>query len=188
MQNEIISAFENSPIIIAIKDDDDLSACLSCDKKVVFVLYGSVITIPAIVARLKEADKAVFVDIDLLDGLSALEAAVDYLARSTAADGIVSTKAPLVRRAAALGLATVYRTFLLDSMALRSLQKTAVQSGADFVEILPGVMPKLIGRLAAALEKPLIASGLLADKEDVIAALSAGAAAISSTDRAVWEL
>lgn len=188
MNAELADLMEEYPVIVAVKSEEDLAACLACGKKVVFVLYGSVITIPGIVERLKEAGKAVFVDIDLLDGLAAREAAVDYLAQNTRADGIVSTKAPLVRRAAALGLATVYRTFLLDSMALRSLQKTSAQCGADFIEILPGVMPKLIARLAQTLEKPLIASGLLADKEDVIAALSAGATAVSSTDRAVWEL
>lgn len=188
MNPELLTQLEESPVIIAIKNDEDLTACLACDKKAVFVLYGSVITIPGIVARLKDGGKTVFVDIDLLDGLAAREAAVDYLAQNTRADGIVSTKAALVRRAATLGVATVYRTFLLDSMALRSLHKTAAQSGADFVEILPGLMPGLIARLVKTLDKPLIASGLIACKEDVIAALSAGAAAISSTDRAVWEL
>ena len=129
MNTELKNLLEEYPIIIAVKSDDDLSACLSCDKKVVFVLYGSVITIPAIVARLKEADKAVFVDIDLLDGLSAREAAVDYLARSTAADGIVSTKAPLVRRAAALGLATVYRTFYWTAWPCAACRKRPRKAG-----------------------------------------------------------
>ncbi|EJW91450.1 Glycerol-3-phosphate responsive antiterminator, partial [gut metagenome] len=36
--------------------------------------------------------------------------------------------------------------------------------------------------------RPLIASGLISDKEDVIAALSAGALAVSSTCPAVWKL
>ena len=188
MNQELRTILEDMPIIIAVKDDTGLEKCLQCDKKVVFVLYGSVITIPAIVRRLKEAGKTVFVDVDLMDGLSAREAAVDYLSRNTCADGIISTKAALVRHAKGLGLTTVHRTFLLDSLALENLRKTGSQNYADYIEILPGLMPKLITRLSERLPRPLIASGMIADKEDVITALSAGASAVSSTNPSVWEL
>ena len=93
-----------------------------------------------------------------------------------------------VRRAKALGLAGVYRTFLLDNMALQSLRKSGGSQWADFIEILPGLMPKLIARLSHELGAPLIASGMIADKQDVIDALGAGAAAVSSTCPAVWQL
>lgn len=188
MNGPLYTLLEENPIIIAIKDTAGLQKCLTRPQKVVFVLYGSVVTIPSIVKTLKDAGKTVFVDLDLLDGLSAREAAVEYISQSTQADGIISTKAQLVRRAHALGLSTVYRTFLLDNMALQSLYKTGSQSGADLFEILPGPMPKLISRLSEKLEKPLIASGLIGDKEDVITALSAGAIAVSSTCSDVWEL
>lgn len=177
---------EENPIIIAIKDEEGLARCLQNPKPVVFVLYGSVVSIPDIVRRLKKAGKTVFVDVDLLDGLSAREAAVEYLVGATEADGVISTKAALVRRAKALGLAGVYRTFLLDNMALQSLRKSGGSQWADFIEILPGLMPKLIARLSHELNAPLIASGLIADKQDVIDALGAGAVAVSSTCPAVW--
>lgn len=188
MMSSLRCLLEQNPIIIAIKSDDDLEHCLGCESPVVFVLYGSVVRIPAIVQRLKNAGKFVFVDVDLLDGLSAREAAVDYLAQNTGADGVVSTKIALVRRAKALGLISVYRTFMLDSMALESVKKNGNSTSADFLEILPGVMPKLIERLKAFSALPLIASGLIADKEDVITALAAGAVAVSTTCRAVWDM
>lgn len=187
-RTDLQQALEDSPIIMAIKDDAGLARCLDTDKRAVFVLYGTVNTIPSIVQQLKEADKLVFVDIDLLDGLSAREAAVDYLLLHTCADGIISTKAALTRYAKGKGFLTVHRTFLLDSMALESIRKAAAQGGADCIEILPGVMPRMIRKLAAELPRPLIASGLLADKEDVVSALSAGALAISTTCQSVWEL
>ena len=179
---------EENPIIIAIKDEEGLSRCLQNPKPVVFVLYGSVVSIPDIVRRLKEAGKTVFVDVDLLDGLSAREAAVEYLVGATEADGVISTKAALVRRAKALGLAGVYRTFLLDNMALQSLRKSGGSQWADFIEILPGVMPKIIRRIASEIGIPVIAGGLITDKDDIVQALSNGAVAISSTNEDVWRL
>lgn len=49
-------------------------------------------------------------------------------------------------------------------------------------------MPKVIRRLAAIVRKPVIAGGLISDKEDVLNALGAGAMAVSSSNPEVWLL
>ena len=59
---------------------------------------------------------------------------------------------------------------------------------ADLIEVLPGLMPKIIRRVAQLTGKPVIAGGLISDKEDVTAALSAGAVAVSTTNPAVWRM
>ena len=61
-------------------------------------------------------------------------------------------------------------------------------SRPDFIEVLPGVMPKVLGRIAKVSRIPMIAGGLITEKEDVIAALSVGAIAVSSTNQDVWKL
>ncbi len=124
--------------------------------------------------------------IDLIDGLSARDICVDFIAQSTGADGIITTKASLARRAKALGLLAVQRFFVIDSISLANIEKQMPLHAADLIEILPGVMPKIIRRLVRSTKKPIIAGGLIMGKEDIIAALEAGAVAISSTDRDVW--
>ena len=47
-------------------------------------------------------------------------------------------------------------------------------------------MPKTLRKICAAVHTPVLAGGLIADKEDVLAALSAGAMAISTTNQQVW--
>ena len=49
-------------------------------------------------------------------------------------------------------------------------------------------MPKIITRMKKELGVPIIAGGLIADKEDVIQALDAGAIAISTTNKDVWNM
>ena len=46
----------------------------------------------------------------------------------------------------------------------------------------------MIAKLSKELRVPIIAGGLISDKEDVMAALKAGAIAISSTNESVWEM
>lgn len=179
---------EKSPVIAAVKDDDGLARCLAADVQVVFVLYGTVVDIPAIVEKIKVAGKAAIVHIDLIDGLSSREVAADFIAASTLADGVISTKGALVRRARELGLVGIRRFFLLDSMALQNLQKGQNAQDADFIEVLPGVMPKILVRVVSSCPLPVIAGGLIGDKEDVVSALSCGVLAVSTTNAGVWQL
>ena len=51
---------------------------------------------------------------------------------------------------------------------------------------MPGAMPKVIRKIKSISRIPLIAGGLIADKEDVMGALSAGASAVSTSRQDVW--
>ena len=105
----------DSPIVAAVKDEPGLERCLNSPCRVVFVLFGDLNSVPRIVAELKTAGKTVFVHADLIEGLSAREAAVDYLIHAARPDGIISTRLPLLRFAKAKGLRTILRFFLIDS-------------------------------------------------------------------------
>lgn len=83
----------------------------------------------------------------LIDGLSSSPVAVDFIL-DTGADGILTTKPSLIRRAKALGLLAVQRFFLLDSMALENISRHLKQDAPDLIEVLPGLMPQVIGQLA----------------------------------------
>lgn len=186
-RNQLLDFLAAGPVIAAVKDGDGLAAALESDVSVIFLLSGDILTIPDAVAQVRRANKRVFVHLDLVDGLAAREVSADFIARQTAADGIISTKASLTRRGRELGLVTIQRFFLLDSLALDNIQRQRAQD-CDLIEVLPDLMPKIIRRVAALTGKPVIAGGLISDKEDVTAALSAGAIAVSTTNPAVWRM
>lgn len=181
-------ALEDSPVIAAINHPEGLEKCLSCDSKIIFILYGDVITIPDIVEKVKTAGKLAFVHIDLIQGLSSKEVAVDYIAKYTLADGIISTKAALIQRANELSFCTVMRFFVIDSMAYHSIEKQLRNTRPDIIEVLPGPMPSVVRRLKKMFSYPIIASGLISEKEEVYSLLDAGANSISTTNQDVWFL
>ena len=114
-----------------------------------------------------------------------------FIKNNTRADGIITTKSNLIAHARELELNTVLRYFILDSLALQNIEKQARSPGIkpDIIEFLPGiVLPKMIKRINKVSRVPIIAGGLIADKEDVMNALDAGALAISTTNHDVWEL
>ena len=192
MNQEFYDAVEANPVIAAVKNDAGLQAAVEMEEiQVIFALYGDVCTIPEILERIKAAGKKAMVHIDLIAGLSAKEISVEFIARQTRADGIITTKPALVRRAKELGIFAVLRFFVIDSLALKNIENLEMQCGTsrpDFIEVLPGVMPKVLGRIAKVSRIPMIAGGLITEKEDVIAALSVGAIAVSSTNQDVWKL
>ena len=158
-QTEFKEAIENTPIIPAIKDAESLEQCLKSDACVIFVLFGDICNIAEIVERIKAEGKLAMVHMDLIAGLGSKEVSVDYIKERTKADGIITTKPKQTREAR-----------------------------PDCIEVLPGVMPKIIRKITGENKTPLIAGGLISDKEDVCNALDAGAVAVSSTNAKIWFL
>jgi len=188
LSNWLQKSIETKPCIAGIKDDAGLSSVLSSECKIVFVLYGDILTIASIVAKLKDHGKLVFINVDLVDGFSNKDVVVRFLKQNTQTDGILSSKASIIKAAKAQGLFTIHRLFLIDSFSYSNLAKQVDLSQPDCVEIMPGCMPKVIGWVVDQVSIPVIAGGLVCDREDAEAAIKAGAAAVSSTNPVVWAL
>lgn len=177
---------EDCPVIAAVKDETGLKECLYSESQIIFLLFGDICSVGRYVEIAKSAGKMVFVHMDLINGLGNKEVAVDFIREHTGVDGIISTKPQLVKRAKELGLFGILRIFVIDSMAFGNIEKQCASLVLDAVEILPGLMPKIIKKLCSTVNVPIIAGGLISDKEDVMNALNAGAVAISVTNQRVW--
>ena len=185
---KIRDLFEISPIITAVKDEQGLEKALKTESPVVFLLFGNICNITGLVDQVKNSGKIAIVHVDLIQGLSSKEVAVDFIHQNTRADGIISTKAPLVRHAMDLGMIGGQRTFLIDSMALETTKKQLLTFQPDFMELMPGVMPKILKTVRGYTEIPLVAGGLISDKKDILAAFDAGVDAESTTREELWGL
>ena len=109
---------EDCPVIAAVKSEEGLQQSLQSDSGIIFILHGDLCGIREIVRRVHDAGKTAMVHTDLIGGLSGKDVcAVDYLRNETGADGIISTKPSMVRHAGEIGMYSVLRVFLLDSMA-----------------------------------------------------------------------
>ena len=86
------------------------------------------------------------------------------------------------------GLLTVQRFFLLDSQSVTMAAETAASVRPDMVEVMPGICPRVIRRLSSAEGRrlPVIAGGMIREKEDVMALLKAGVTSVSSTNPEIW--
>jgi len=178
----------DAPIIAAVKSDGELKKALDSECQVIFLLYGTLLNIDNLVQRVREKGKVCIVHIDLVEGLSSREVAVDGLVKLCRPDGIISTRPPMIRRAQQLGLLTIQRYFLLDSLSLQNILSQMDMQRPDFIEVLPGVIPTVIREITQSTTIPIIAGGLIRGKQDVIQALRSGAVAVSTSCADVWQL
>lgn len=188
MNKQFREALEDSPIIAAVKDERGLKQCLESDSRIIFILYGDICNIADIVGSVKAAGKLAMVHLDLINGLAAKDVAVDFIRKYTSADGIISTRPALIRHAGEMGMATILRVFAIDSMAYESIEKQVKTARPDVIEVLPAMMPKVVKKICKISQIPVIAGGLVADKEDVMALLQAGVVSVSSTNQEIWFL
>mgnify|MGYP002512708223 CR=1 FL=1 len=182
-----LESTENCPVIPEIKNDEGLGALKESDSDIAYVLYGDICTVADIVDQVQEAGKKAIVHVDLIVGLSAKEISVDFIKKYTKAEGIISMKPAMIKRANELDLLTVQRFYMMDGFTYANIAKHVKNCDPDVVEFLPAGLYKVMKYLAETIKKPIVASGLTQDKEDIIGALKAGAVAVATTNRSLWD-
>lgn len=175
------------PVIPAIKNKEWLESCKKSESEIVYIIYGDICNIVDIVDEVKNMGKIAIVHIDLIVGLASKEISVDFIKKYTRADGIISMKPAIIKRANELGLFTIQRFYMMDALTYANIEKYVKNCDPDVVEFLPAGLPKVIKYLLEQIDKPVVASGLILDKEDVVGALKAGAIAVSTTNREMWD-
>jgi glycerol uptake operon antiterminator len=177
-----------NPVIAAIRNDDDLEMVLESSANIVFVLYGDILSIPSICKRLSEKEKTVFVHVDLIDGLKGDSSGIRFIKEYVNPHGIISTKVSNIKYANQLNMYTIQRIFVIDSLSLKTGIKGIHETKPSAVEVMPGVASKIISTLEKEINTCIIAGGLIKDKKDIMDSLAAGAMAISTTAKELWNL
>lgn len=183
--DELLERLECAPIIAAVREST-WKAALRATPEVLFYLEASILTVAERTAQAHEAGKILFVHMDLAEGMGKDKAALQYMVKC-GVDGIISTRPQTVKAAKELGLLTVQRYFGLDSQGMSSAGDMLRSVNPHFMEIMPGVIPKTIRHFARG-GIPVIAGGLIETKAEITAALSSGAAAISTGCVPLWEV
>ncbi len=182
-----LEATEVSPVIPAANSEERLEEALKSESQLIYVLYGDICNIEDIVARIKQAGKKAIVHVDLITGLASKEIALDFMDKYVHPDGIISMKTNLIAHANELGFFTIQRFYIMDVLTYRNIEKHIRIAGPDVVEFMPVALTKAMGYLMENIDKPIVASGLVLDKQDIMEALKIGAVAVSTTNKDLWD-
>jgi glycerol uptake operon antiterminator len=173
-------------IIAAVQSEHDLEEANNSKSNIIFLLTGTIMNLREIVAKAKNSNKHVFLHMDFLEGIASDKVGVHYVAHEIKPTGIISTRTHLVRTAKDVGLMAIQRIFLIDRNAIDKGVKAIEQSQPDAVELMPGLMPRVISEMTGLTPLPIIAGGLIQNKYEVSKALEAGALAVSVGSKDLW--
>lgn len=182
MKRDLQSILCENNKIAAVKDIEGMDKALLSNSKIIFILNSDICTIEETTRRVKAQGKMCFIHLDMVQGINSKDnSSMVFLKENTFADGIITTKPQIAKFAKKLGFLVILRCFLIDSMSLNTAYKLIGETCIDAIEILPGVMPKIIKNISDKSPIPVIAGGLISDAEDVEIALKSGAVAVSTT-------
>ncbi|SHK16544.1 glycerol-3-phosphate responsive antiterminator [Paramaledivibacter caminithermalis] len=186
MNNKLLLRLEENPIVAAVNHIEKLKPAIKSPCKIIFLLTGNIYNLKGIIAQSKEAHKNIYVHIDLIEGFSKDKTALKYINEKMNPDGIITTKTNLIKSAKSLNICAIQRLFLLDSLSLETGVNSIHSTRPDAIEVMPGIMPKIITKIHNETKIPIIAGGLISDKEDVIQCLKAGSVGISTSSEKIW--
>jgi glycerol uptake operon antiterminator len=177
-----------NPVIPAVRGrDGDLERALAGDHAAIFVLGGDVFRMLERVRRRPYRRPFICVNVDMVGGVASDASGIGFLAREV--DGVISTHHKVVEIARSNGALAIQRLFAIDTSAVERGLKVLRQADPDAVEILPGLaFPEIVESYRAALNKPVLAGGLIKDRPTAAAILEAGAVGISTSDHRLWKL
>lgn len=178
--------FTKCTVIAAVRSEKELDAALESNVEMIFDLCPSILTLHQITDRVHAAGKKHLIHLDLAEGIGKDKCGITY-AKNIGIDGIISTRVNIIRSAKELGLFTVQRFFIVDSQSIRTTVDSLRASKADMIEIMPGVVYKVIEELRSLTGVPIIAGGIIDSRDEVEKALESGASAISTGKKELWE-
>jgi len=177
-----------SPTIAAVNDLKFLDSALDSPCEIIFLLTGNIFNLREISNRVRAKNKGLYIHIDSIDGFSKDTWGLEYIVKNIYPDGIITAKNNLIKLSKDMGVFTIQRVIIQDSAALKNSIASIIKFRPNAVELLPGIMPKIIKKIIEDTNTSVIASGLINDKSDCRFSLEAGAIAISTSQKDVWYL
>ena len=176
---------EKYNIIAAVRSDDDFKKSLQSGVNIIFDLNPDLITLKEKIETAHNADKKLFVHMDLASGIAKDKSGMQYV-KNSGCDGVISTRVNIIKMAREMGMFTVQRFFIVDSHFMDTTVEALKSSKPDMIEIMPGIAYKAIRSLKKNLSLPIIAGGLIDCAKEVENAVKAGAAAVSTGKKELW--
>ena len=174
-------------VIAAVRKQEDLETALQSGVGIIFDLSPDILTLCDTVKAAHRAGKKLYIHLDLATGIGKDKSGVLYAAKA-GVDGIISTRVNIIKMAREAGLFTVQRVFIVDSQSIDTTVESLKAAKPDMVEIMPGIIPKVIKRLVSKIDMPIIAGGLLESRTEIEEAAQSGATAVSTGAKALWSL
>ncbi len=173
-------------VIPAVRKMKDFEYSLKLKNKWIILLDTRLSQLKSMVDYARRSNKKVLIHVDLIHGLKTNEFGMEFLYEYVNPDGILTTRGNMITYARKKGVLSIQRMFLIDRGAVEQNLQLINRFKPDCIEVLPGLLPSMIQDIRLHTKIPIIAGGLIENKEQVESVIKAGAIGISTSSREVW--
>jgi glycerol uptake operon antiterminator len=176
-------------IIPSVRNLKYFEDSLKTSSKIIFLSEAHIGSLTSLAKKCHERRKIVFVNIDLIGGISKDQLGIKFLKDIFKVDGIISASSRHLNMAKNENLFTIQRFFLLDSRAFDSSMDALKTSKIDAVEILPGPMAaRFSAEIKLKKDIPLLAGGFIRTVDSLKDIYQAGFMGVTTSERNLWDV
>lgn len=186
--NDFYERIAKNPIIASVYNLDKLDNALDSKCEIVFLLTANIFNLREISNRVREKNKGLYIYVDSIDGFSKDTWGLEYIVKNICPDGIITSKQNLIKLSKDMGVFIIQRLFISDSNSLENALTSIRINRPNVIEVLPGIIPRIIRDIVDNTRISLVSSGLINSKTDIDLSFKAGAIAISCSKEEVWAL
>ncbi|KON90035.1 hypothetical protein AF332_26640 [Sporosarcina globispora] len=179
---------KNNPIIAAVRDVSLIKKAVLSPVETIFLMTGDIFSIEHCVEESRKYHKSIFLHVDLIKGIANDREGIKYLSQKVKPNGIVSTKNQLIQAAKKEGLLAIQHLFMLDTQAYENGIRNVSNVQPDAIEIMPGLMPRIIQELYEKIDCPIITAGLIKHPNEIRKVIEAGAQGVAIGEPELWYL
>lgn len=179
--NDLESTLHQYPIIASVRNLMDFSLALESKSDNIFLLTGNIFNLKEMSHQVLEKNKNLFVLIDNIDGFSKDTWGLEFIAKNIILDGIISSKDSILKLSKEMGIYTIGLYPIYNTLELEKSTERIAETRPHMGIISPGIFPEIITDISDKTHLPLIASGFIRQKSDIINAINAGAVGIATS-------
>ncbi len=179
----LLSLAESQKLIPIVENRAQLLHVLDIpEARTIFLRHCNLFEISALLKHAYQRNRALYVNVDHIDGIHPDSAGLHYLTRQFHVAGIISSNPRTLALAKGYELETVQRVFAMDSTGLEVALDSVDRQCVDLLDIAPALaVPAVVPSLLTQLPLPFTASGLVFTFKQVGAIIDAGAVAVAVT-------
>ncbi len=176
---------DKKKIFVAVRTEEELYSALSSESETIFLLACNIEGVKNQIEKAHLAGKKLFVHLDLAEGIGKDDYGIKYL-KKLGVDGIISTRTNIIKLAKKAEVYTVQRFFIVDSHSIETTLDAIKICRPDMIEIMPGLVTKVVKRIKEETDAPIVAGGLFSSVEEMEKALLDGAEGVSVSAKNLW--
>jgi glycerol uptake operon antiterminator len=180
-------SFFGQKVLPAIRKIEDVEKMMSSNYEYLVILDMHVSRLKPIFQMAQANHKKLIIHMDLIHGLKSDEYSTEFICQEFKPFGLISTKGSVILKARQKGVISIQRLFLLDTSSIEKSFALIERTKPDFIEVLPGIMPKIIKDIRNRTKREVFAGGFIDTIEEVEQAFSAGAITVTTSKKELWK-